>query len=163
MQVPNPQYKFYRKLEGTWKSVDSSCTAVLDVYAHLVITYGNFKLDSSYSCMETGLLYEAQMMNGPANTLGLACMFYKRHDGEELKIQINKPALSDGPNTSYIVSCLWYGEEKLNIELKDLFSGQITALVLTREPADAAPASGYVCECGYTSSFCKCKNLPHAV
>ena len=164
MQVPNPQYKFYRKLEGTWKSVDSSCTAVLDVYAHLVITYGNFKLDSSYSCMETGLLYEAQMMNGPANTLGLACMFYKRHDGEELKIQINKPALSDGPNTSYIVSCLWYGEEKLNIELKDLFSGQITALVLTREPADAAPASGYVCECGYTGPFGKfCPNCGKAV
>ena len=164
MQVANPQLKFYRKLEGTWKSADSTCTAVLDLYAHLVITYGNLKLDSSYSCMETGLLYEAQMMNGTTNMLGLAGMFYKRHDGEELKPQMGSTSLSDGTVSPYTVSCLWYGEEKLNLELTDTSNGQIKTLILTREIANAASASGYVCECGYTGPFGKfCPNCGKAV
>ena len=164
MQEQNPQLKYYKKLSGTWKSGDSSCTVLLDLYAHLEITYGSFKLDSSYSVMETGLLYEATSKSMPGlMSLGMG-MTYKRHPGEELKIQMGNATLSDDAGNTYNVNCLWYGEEKLNLELASPSTGQIMTMVLTREEANAAPDSGYVCECGYKGSFGKfCPNCGRAV
>ncbi len=159
MQVPNPQYKFYKKLSGTWADSGASCTAVLNEFANLKISYGNTKLESSYSVLETGPLSTTA-----ANSMGLFGVLYERHNGEELNIQMNNRALSDGTQNLYNVKCLWYGEEKLNLELLDIFNGQIKTLILTRETANTAPASGYVCECGYTGPFGRfCPNCGKAV
>ena len=159
MQVPNPQYKFYKKLSGTWADSGASCTAVLNEFANLKISYGNTKLESSYSVLETGPLSTIS-----ANSMGLFGVLYERHNGEELNIQLNNRALSDGTQNLYNVKCLWYGEEKLNLELLDIFNGQIKTLILTRETANTAPASGYVCECGYTGPFGRfCPNCGKAV
>ena len=161
MQVPNPQYKFYKKLVGTWKSDDSSCTVTLDEYAHLVITYGNATLESSYSVLETGAASLINSMIMP----GFMGMNYEPHPDEELKVQMNNNSLSDGTRNLYVVSCLWYGEEKLNIDLANPSSGQRIVLVLMREGAgSASAATGYVCECGYAGPFGKfCPNCGKAV
>ena len=159
MQVPNPQYKFYKMLAGTWTNSDSSCTVIPNEFANLKISYGNAKLESSYSVLETGPLSTTA-----TNSMGLFGVLYERHNGEELNIQMNNRALSDGTQNLYNVKCLWYGEEKLNLELLDIFNGQIKTLILTREAADTAPASGYVCECGYTGPFGRfCPNCGKAV
>lgn len=90
---------------------------------------------------------------------------YKRHPGEELKVQMDNTSLSDDISNLYTVSSLWFGGEKLNIELTDSSNGQTTALVLTREGAEVEPAeTAYVCECGYTGPFGKfCPNCGRAV
>ena len=159
MQVPNPQYKFYKMLAGTWTDSDSSCTVIPNEFANLKISYGSAKLESGYSVLETGPLSTTS-----ANSMGLFGVLYERHNGEELNIQLNNRALSDGTQNLYNVKCLWYGEEKLNLELLDIFNGQIKTLILTRETANTAPASGYVCECGYTGPFGRfCPNCGKAV
>ncbi|MBP5775694.1 MAG: hypothetical protein J6W36_08370, partial [Clostridiales bacterium] len=137
MQVPNPQYKFYKMLTGTWTDSGASCTTVLNEFANLKISYGSAKLESSYSVLETGPLSTTE-----SNSMGLFDVLYERHNGEELNIQMNNRALSDGTQNLYNVKCLWYGEEKLNLELLDIFNGQIKTLILTREIANAASASG---------------------
>ena len=152
MQVANPQYKFYKMLAGTWKNSDSSCTVVPNEFARLVISFGNAGLDTSYSVEETGPAYGAA---GSVCSLGMMGQTYKRHEGEELMIRMNNTALSDGTRTLYTVSCLWYGEEKLNIELTDSSGGQTKAMVLMREKAQTSDATGYVCECGYKGPFGK--------
>ena len=161
MQVQNPQYKFYKKLAGTWKSNDSSCIVTLNEYAHLDITYGNARLDSSYSVLETGATLMVNNMLLP----GFMGMSYEPHPGEELKVQMNNNSLSDGTRNLYVVNCLWYGNEKLNIELADSTGGQKITFVLTREGTEATPAAtGYVCECGYAGPFGKfCPNCGRAV
>ncbi len=154
MQVQDPQFKFRKMLAGTWKSSDASCTAVLDIHSSLEISFANAKLSCSYGVVETGPAFESNSM------MGFAFLNYKRHPGEELKIQMNNTDLSDGSSTLYTVSCLWYGEEKLNLELTAP-NGQITDLVLIREVTEA---SGYVCECGYAGPFGKfCPNCGKAV
>ena len=159
MQVPNPQYKFYKKAFRNLGRQRSSCTVVPNEFANLKISYGNTKLESSYSVLETGPLSTTA-----ANSMGLFGVLYERHNGEELNIQMNNRALSDGTQNLYNVKCLWYGEERLNLELLDIFNGQIKTLILTRETANTAPASGYVCECGYTGPFGRfCPNCGKAV
>ena len=146
-------------LAGTWTDSDSSCTVIPNEFANLKISYGSAKLESGYSVLETGPLSTTS-----ANSMGLFGVLYERHNGEELNIQLNNRALSDGTQNLYNVKCLWYGEEKLNLELLDIFNGQIKTLILTRETANTAPASGYVCECGYTGPFGRfCPNCGKAV
>lgn len=164
MQVQDPQYIFRKRLAGTWKSKDSSCTVILDVYSYLEITYGGTRLSSSYSVLETNALYEANSKAMTGFFMGLTPA-YKRHPGEELKVQMDNTSLSDDISNLYTVSSLWFGGEKLNIELTDSSNGQTTALVLTREGAEVEPAeTAYVCECGYTGPFGKfCPNCGRAV
>ena len=164
MQVQDPQYIFRKRLAGTWKSKDSSCTVILDVYSYLEITYGGTRLSSSYSVLETNALYEANSKAMTGFFMGLTPA-YKRHPGEELKVQMDNTSLSDDISNLYTVSSLWFGGEKLNIELTDSSNGQTTALVLTREGAEVEPSeTAYVCECGYTGPFGKfCPNCGRAV
>ena len=54
MQVQNPDYLFYKKLAGKWKSVDGSCTAELTSEGFIKIGYAGASLSSRFRIIQTG-------------------------------------------------------------------------------------------------------------
>ena len=141
--IANPLYKYYKKLEGTWKDEAGSCEATLNSGAGIYIQFSYGKLASSYSVLES-----IQLM---LNQGGMMGMVYTIHEGEELKITINDRTVYEGDKTVYRVSDAWYGNEKLHLEMMDLNDGHIENIVLTRiEPEDTpVPEGEYQCSCGY--------------
>ena len=77
----NPDYKYYQKLEGTWKDVKGSCEAVLSRFAGIEIRYASGKLSSSYGVTDA---MQIQLNQG-----GMMAAAYTIHDGEEIKINLN--------------------------------------------------------------------------
>ena len=154
MEVQNPDYKYYKMLGGTWKSADGACEIVLGNGTSLIdITYGGGTLHTGYGIWKTDAL---SMM--PSNSLlGLAALTYQRHDGEELKLNF-EGVISNGDTGLYKVDVLWYGEDKLNLELTDTRDGHKEKIVLFREgkASGTTVAGTFQCECGnnYKSRFC---------
>lgn len=149
--VANPDYKYYKKLEGTWKDGNGSCTAVLNSGAGIEIRYASGKLATAYSVMEAMKLL--------LNRVGMMGVTYTFHDGEELKIRLNNPAVFEGDRAICRVSEAWYGNEELHLEMMDLYDGHKEEIVLTRVKEGEAPlAEGeYQCSCGYRGTsgrFC---------
>lgn len=149
--IANPDAKYYRKLEGTWKDENGLCEAVLNIGAGIHIRYKTGKIDSSYGVMEAIKLM--------LNEYGMMGSFYTIHEGEELKININDRTVYEGDKTIYRVSDAWYGNGKLNFEMMDLNDGHKETIVLTKEEPEEIPlAEGeYLCACGYRGTagrFC---------
>ena len=140
--IANPDYKYYKKLEGTWKDKKGSCVAVLNSGAGIEIRYASGKLVSSYGVMESNKLQ--------LNRVGMMGVAYTFHDGEELKIRLNNCAVFEGDKAIYRVSEAWYGNEELHLEMMDLNDGHKEYLVLVRVKEDVPLAEGeYQCSCGY--------------
>ena len=158
MLVQNPQHKYYKKLEGTWKNADGSCTAILDTYGNIDLTYDSAKMNAHYQASEGGY----NMMMGMAMMGNL----YEPHQGEELRLNIFEGKLLECDKVLYTVSCIWYGQDKLNFELINTSSGNKETAVLTREEgagaSDSASNEPYKCECGvtHTGKFCPNCGLP---
>ena len=156
MLVQNPQHKYYTKLEGTWKNADGSCTAILGKYGNIDLTYISAKMSAHYQASKGG--YNMMM--------GLAMMgnMYEPHSGEELRLNIFEGKLLDGDKILYTVNCIWYGRDKLNIELINTSSGYKETAVLTRQEGanESDDEAQYKCECGvtYTGRFCPNCGLP---
>ncbi len=148
--IVNPDYKYYKKLEGTWKDAKGTCEAVLNSGAGIEIRYASGKLASSY-----GVLDAMQLQLSQVGMMGVAYTF---HAGEEIKIRINNCIVYEGDKTIYRVSEAWYGNEELHLEMMDLYDGHKEDIVLTRIKGDASLAEGeYQCSCGYRGSsgrFC---------
>ena len=152
--IANPDYKYYKKLEGTWKDEKGSCEAILNSGAGIEMQYASGKLASSYSVLET-----MQLMLNQGNGGMMFGTPYTFHDGEELKITLNNRIVYEGDKTIYRVSDAWYGNEELHLEMMDLYDGHKENVVLTREKPEEAPlAEGeYQCSCGYRGTvgrFC---------
>ena len=144
--IVNPDYKYYKKLEGTWKDSEGSCTAVLNSGAGIEIQYASGKLASSYGVMEARQLLTNQYGMMP----GMMAAAYTIHDGEEIKIDLNNRIVYEGDKTIYRVSEVWYGNEELHLEMMDLNDGHKEDLVLARVKEDVPLAEGeFQCSCGY--------------
>ena len=76
----NPDYKYYQKLEGTWKDVKGSCEAVLSRFAGIEIRYASGKLSSSYGVTDAMQL----QLNQGGMMIGMMAAAYTIHDGEEM-------------------------------------------------------------------------------
>ena len=141
--IANPDYKFYKKLEGTWTDEKGTCEAVLTSGCGIEICYASGKLASSY-----GVLDAMQLMLNQSGMMGMICTV---HDGEEIKISINDRIVYEGEKTIFRVSDAWYGKEELHLEMMDLYDGHTENVVLTRVKTEEAPlAEGeYQCVCGY--------------
>ena len=153
--IMNPDYKYYKKLEGTWKDANGSCEAVLNSGAGIEIRYATGKLSSSYGVMDAMQL----LLNQSGMMLGMMSASYTIHDGEEIKINLNNCIVYEGDKTIYRVSEAWYGNEELHLEMTDLHDGQKEDIVLTRVKEEEAPLAEdeYQCSCGYRgrlSRFC---------
>lgn len=148
--IANPDYKYYKKLEGTWKDKKGSCVAVLNSGAGIEIRYASGKLVSSYGVMESNKLQ--------LNRVGMMGVAYTFHDGEELKINLNNCAVFEGDKAICRVSEAWYGNEELHLEMMDLYDGHKEDLVLARVKEDVPLAEGeFQCSCGYRGTagrFC---------
>ena len=148
MQVANPQYKYYKKLAGTWVNADRSCMVKPDTYANIEIRYGDAFLSKSYSVTE-----------GVNMMMGMMMSDYQPRPGEELRILVFDAKLAKDGKDLYQVNCIWYGSETIYLELTDISSGQTQTIELKRDTSGAAAAStpgSYTCECGvtFTSKFC---------
>lgn len=155
MQVQNPMFKFYKKLAGSWKNADGSCTAVLSEFSNIELSYGGGALNESYSVYETG---PATIVN-TYNTMGMMAASLQRHDGEELRVQIGDNGLRANGLRVYNVDCIWYSDDdKIHMELTDIQDGHKETVILSREEVNnAVPEGSFRCECGYTgpvSRFC---------
>ena len=153
--IMNPDYKYYKKLEGTWKDANGSCEAVLNSGAGIEIRYATGKLSSSYGVMDAMQL----LLNQSGMMLGMMSASYTIHDGEEIKINLNNCIVYEGDKTIYRVSEAWYGNEELHLEMTDLHDGQKEDIVLTRVKEDEVTlAEGEIqCSCGYRGAagrFC---------
>lgn len=151
----NPDLKYYKMLEGTWKAADGSCEAVLNSGAGIEIRYASGKLSSSYGVTDAVKL----RLNQGGMMLGMMSAAYPFHDGEEIKISLNNPAVYEGDKAVCRVSEAWYGNGELHLEMMDLFDGHKKDIVLTRVKEDEVPlAEGeFRCSCGYRgklSRFC---------
>ena len=145
--IVNPDYKYYKKLEGTWKDSKGLCTAVLNSGAGIEIRYASGKLSSSYGVTDAMQLLTNQYGMMPGMMLGEA---YTIHDGEEIKINLNNRIVYEGDKTIYRVSEAWYGNEELHLEMMDLNDGHKEDLVLVRVKEDVPLAEGeFQCSCGY--------------
>lgn len=142
----NPDYKYYQKLEGTWKDVKGSCEAVLSRFAGIEIQYASGKLSSSYGVTDA-------MQPGPNRggmMIGMMAAAYTIHDGEEIKINLNNRIVYEGDKTIYRVAEAWYGNEELHLEMMDLNDGHKEDVVLVRVKEDVPLAEGeFQCSCGY--------------
>ena len=78
----NPDYKYYQKLEGTWKDVNGSCEAVLSRFAGIEIRYASGKLSSSYGVTDAMQL----QLNQSGMMIGMMAAAYTIHDGEEKRL-----------------------------------------------------------------------------
>lgn len=142
--IVNPDYQYYKKLEGTWKDVNGSCVAVLNSCSGIEIQYLSGKLASSYGVIDAMQL----RLNQGGMMLGM--LPYTIHDGEEIKICLNNCVVYEGEKTICRVSEAWYGNEELHLEMMDLFDGHKEDLVLTRVKEEAPLAEGeFQCSCGY--------------
>lgn len=148
--VVNPDYKHYKKLEGTWKDAKGSCEAVLNSGAGIEIRYASGKLASTY-----GVLDAMQFQLSPVGMMGVSYTF---HVGEELKLRLNNCIVYEGEKTIYRVSEAWYGNEEIHLEMMDLYDGHKEEIVLTRVKEEAPLAEGeFQCPCGYRGTarrFC---------
>ena len=126
--IANPDYKYYQKLEGTWKDVKGSCEAVLSRFAGIEIQYASGKLSSSYGVIDAMQL----RLNQGGMMIGMMAAAYTIHDGEEIKINLNNRIVYEGDKTIYRVSDAWYGNEELHLEMMDLNDGHKEELVLAR-------------------------------
>ena len=88
----NPDYKYYQKLEGTWKDAKGSCEAVLSRFAGIEIRYASGKLSSSYGV--TDVMLSGQNRGGLM--IGMMAAAYTIHDGEEIKISLNNCIVYEG-------------------------------------------------------------------
>ncbi|MBR3124309.1 MAG: hypothetical protein IKF42_02600 [Mogibacterium sp.] len=145
--IANPDYRFYKMLEGTWKDEKGICEAVLNSGAGIEIRYAAGKLAAAYSVMETNKL----MLNQGAAGMMMPVTTYTFHEGEELKITLNNRVVYEGDKTVYRVSEAWYGNDKLNLEMMDLYDGHTENVVLSRVIEKEEPlAKGEIkCACGY--------------
>lgn len=145
--IVNPDYQYYKKLEGTWKDSNGSCEAVLNSAAGIEIRYASGKLASSYGVTDAMQL----RLNGGGMMLGMMAAAYTVHDGEEIKICLNNGVVYEGEKAICRVSEAWYGNGELHLEIMDLFDGHTDNIVLTRVKEDEVPlAEGeYQCSCGY--------------
>ena len=149
--IANPEYKYYKKLEGTWRDENGSCEAVFNSGAGMEMRYLSGKLASSYGVTDS--------MQLALNPVGMMGMTYTIHDGEELKISINSRIVYEGDKTLYRVSEAWYGNEVIHMEMMDLYDGHTDKIALTRVKQEEVPlAEGeYQCSCGYrgqVGKFC---------
>ncbi len=106
----NPDYKYYQKLEGTWKDMKGSCEAVLSRFAGIEIRYASGKLSSSYGVTDAMQL----QLNQSGMMIGMMAAAYTIHDGEEIKINLNNCIVYEGDKTIYRVAEAWYGNEELH-------------------------------------------------
>ena len=144
--IANPDYQYYKKLEGTWKDVNGSCVAVLNSCAGIEIRYASGKLSSSYGV--TDVMLSGQNPGGMM--IGMMAAAYTIHDGEEIKINLNNRIVYEGDKTIYRVAEAWYGNEELHLEMMDLNDGHKEDLVLARVKEDVPLAEGeFQCSCGY--------------
>jgi hypothetical protein len=144
--IANPDYQYYKKLEGTWKDVNGSCVAVLNSCAGIEIQYLSGKLASSYGVTDAMQL----QLNHSGMMIGMMAATYTIHDGEEIKINLNNRIVYEGDKTIYRVSEAWYGNEELHLEMMDLNDGHKEDVVLVRVKEDVPLAEGeFQCSCGY--------------
>ena len=68
--IANPDYQYYKKLEGTWKDANGSCEAVLNSAAGIEIRYASGKLASSYGV--TALYMRAKRRYAECRRPGMA-------------------------------------------------------------------------------------------
>lgn len=152
MQVQNPQYKYYKRLEGTWKNSDGSCIVILDTYGNIKISYGGCELSSTYQVYEP----YGTMMTG----LGMLGAMYSPHPGEQLRFMVSETKLSDGNLVLFDIRSIWFGRESLNIEWFNTSKNIQETIMLLRD--DGKTCEPYTCECGvtHTSRFCPNCGLP---
>ena len=144
--IVNPDYQYYKKLEGTWKDVNGSCVAVLNSCAGIEIQYLSGKLASSYGVIDAMQL----QLNQGGMMPGMMAVSYTIHDGEEIKINLNNGIVYEGDKTIYRVSEAWYGNEELHLEMMDLNDGHKEDVVLVRVKENVPLAEGeFQCSCGY--------------
>ena len=140
--IVNPDYKYYKKLEGTWKDAKGTCETVLNSGAGIEIRYASGKLASSYGVLDA--------MQLQLNHVGMMGAAYTFHAGEEIKIRINNCIVYEGDKTIYRISEAWYGNEELHLEMMDLNDGHKEDVVLARVKEDVPLAEGeFQCPCGY--------------
>lgn len=149
--IANPDFRFYKMLEGTWKDANGTCEAVLTSGTGIEIQYASGKLASSYSVLDA--------MKLMLNQGGMMGMAYTIHVDEEIKINIMNRIVYEGGKTIFRVAEAWYGKEELHLEMMDLYDGHIDNIVLTKVKEEEAPLSEgeYQCSCGYrgpVGKFC---------
>lgn len=169
MQVQNPDYKYSVKLAGTWKNVEGTCVVTLTKNVGFTVafndtvlngTYGVFPVDPSYW---PGLQKPEMLMMGAMGMMGQNATF---HSGEDIKLKLGNRALKNGEQALFFIDDLWHDlDDKLHLALKDLFTGEITDLILSRNDEASSPVlkeGEVLCQCGqvFSSRFCPNCGLP---
>ena len=163
MQVQNPDYKYLVKLAGTWKNAEGTCIVTLTKNVGITVafndtvlngTYGVFPVDPSYW---PGLQKPEMLMMGAMGMMGQNATF---HSGEDIKLKLGNRALKNGDQALFFIDDIWHDlDDSLHIDIKDLYTGAMTALTLLRETSDTAPVlkeGEVLCQCGqvFSSRFC---------
>ena len=169
MQVQNPDYKLYRQLAGTWKNAEGTTKIVLTDTSGITVTYNGTVLDGNYdvcpvapSCWP-GIQDTNALMMGAMGMMGQQANF---HTGENIKLRLGNRALKNGEQALFFIDGLWHDlDDKLHLALKDLFTGEITDLILSRNDEASSPVlkeGEVLCQCGqvFSSRFCPNCGLP---
>lgn len=164
MATANPDYKYYKQLAGTWKSLDGSFEAVLTDKTAITVRYGGGTLEGSYGVTAT----VPNMSPGLQGFLGLGMGMgmngipagMQQDPDVDIVINMGDRSIRNGEKELYHIDYFRHvRSDMLHIDLTDPATGVKTGLTLLREqPVQPLPADGeFKCECGYigpVSRFC---------
>lgn len=161
MQVANPDYKFYRQLAGTWKNAEGTAHITLTDTVGITVSYSGTVLSGTYGVLPvTPLNWPGGPQSSPMYMMGMMGPDTTFHTGEDIKLKLGDRALKKDGQALLFIDDLWHDlDDKLHLELKDLFTGSITGLTLSRVVETAVPVlkeGEKLCECGqvFSSRFC---------
>lgn len=166
MQQMDPNYQYYVKLEGTYRSEDGKWEAILPPYPHNIeIKYGEGRLESSYTFVPVNPL--TAVLGNPS--MGLMGMVGRTtpYPGEEIALRIGDYIkcdgfISDGERKLYHLTDAWYGNDTLSLEVTEYGKENKDIVVLRRVICEDNDT--FKCVCGYRGDVLNfCPNCGRAV
>ena len=163
MQVPNPDFKFYRQLAGRWKNAEGTAEIILTETGGITVSYNGAVLSGHYGIYPVAPSYWPGMQNPDMfmmGTVGIIGQNVTFHTGEDIKLKLGDRALKKDGQALLFTDDIWHDlDDILHLALKDLFTGSITDLTLSRVVETAVPVLNEgekLCECGqvFSSRFC---------
>lgn len=149
MAQADPNVKYYRQLEGTWKSNDGECIVVLTFTVKITVIYGNSVLEGNYGVIPTGPSVELH----PQGKVGRGMpgfVTYRYDPSEDIQLALGDRSLKDGDRICFNIDFAWHDDaDRLHFDLSNTITGEKLSYILYRE-------GRVVCDCGQvcTGKFC---------